>query len=204
MRQRMLMAVLIGMLGMLGCIASMSAATNTSARPNSYRAAVMRVLNDQGIDYHDVEIVDGCAPSYQSCRTYAGSVRVLATTTLLGQIDCRERWITCTITVPQAGIRAVALDDTIDPLTARWDEFSGQVLRWFQSASRSSSEPPSTRSRFASSIESDDEPHYRTAGRAVSRNTAAARAKDMPTVAYLLNHRPPITTIHSTLLYSFR
>ena len=60
---------------------------------------------------------------------------MLATTTLLGQIDCRERWITCTITIPQAGIRAVALDDTIDPLTARWDTFSGQVQRWLRSAS---------------------------------------------------------------------
>jgi hypothetical protein len=42
MRQSMLMAVLIGMLGMLGCIAYMTAATNTSARPKSYRAAVIR------------------------------------------------------------------------------------------------------------------------------------------------------------------
>jgi hypothetical protein len=72
MQQRMLMAVLIGMLGMLGCIASMSAATNTSARPNSYRAAVMRVLDMQRVDYRDVEVADGCAPSEQRCQTYAG------------------------------------------------------------------------------------------------------------------------------------
>src|SRR6476661_3655037 len=116
MRQRMLMTVLIMVVGIFGYIAYTNATADTRPRPATYRAAVMRVLNDQGIDYHDVKVVDGCAPSYQSCRTYAGSVRVLATTTLLGQIDCRERWITCTITIPQAGIRAVALDDTIDPL----------------------------------------------------------------------------------------
>jgi len=119
MRPRMLMAVLIMALGILGYIAYTHATADTRPRPANYRAAVMRVLDDQRVD----------------CRTYAGSVRVLATTTLLGQIDCRERWITCTITIPQAGIRAVALDDTIDPLTARWDTFSGQVQRWLRSAS---------------------------------------------------------------------
>ncbi len=103
MRQRMLMAVLIGMLGMLGCIASMSTATNTSTRPKSYRAAVMRVLDTQRVDYHDVEVIDGCAPSYQLCRFYIGKVRIMAATTMSGQIDCRERWITCSITIPQAG-----------------------------------------------------------------------------------------------------
>jgi hypothetical protein len=54
-----------------------------------------------------------------------------------GQIDCRERWITCTITVAQVGIRRVVLDDTIDPLTARWEDIYGQFLLWLRSASRS-------------------------------------------------------------------
>ena len=53
---------------------------------------------------------------------------------MAGQIDCRERWITCTLTVPQVGIRGVALDDTIDPLTARWEDVSGQFLLWLRSA----------------------------------------------------------------------
>jgi len=88
----------------------------------------MRVLDAQGIDYHDVEVVDGCAPSYQFCRTYAGSVRVQATTVLIGQIGCGERWITCTLTIPQAGIHNVPLDNTIDPIAARWDAFYGQLI----------------------------------------------------------------------------
>ena len=136
MRQRMLMAVLIGMLGMLGYIAYMSAATNTSARPKSYRAAVMRMLDTQRVEYRDVEVADGCAPSYQLCRFYAGKVRIIAATAMSGQIDCRERWITCSITIPQAGIRGAALDDTIDPLAARWGDLYGQLLLWLRSASR--------------------------------------------------------------------
>jgi hypothetical protein len=130
MRQGMLIAVLIGAVGMLVGIAYTSAVTNTSTRPANYRAAVMRVLDEQRIDYRDVAVVHGCAPSYQFCRTYAGSVRVLATTVMLGRIDCRERWITCTLTVQQAGIRDAPLDDTIDPLAARLDEINGQIRLW--------------------------------------------------------------------------
>ena len=131
MPQRLLMAVLIGMIGMigmLGYIAYMSAATNTSARPKSYRAAVMRVLDMQQVDYRDVQVADGCAPSYQLCRFYSGKVRIMATTSMSGQIDCRERWITCTLTVQRAGIIGAPLDDTIDPLAARWAAQYGQLL----------------------------------------------------------------------------
>jgi hypothetical protein len=128
MRHRLLMAVLIGVVGTLGCIAYVNSATNTSPRPANYRAAVIRVLDKQRVDYRDVEVVDGCAPSYQLCRTYAGSVRVLAATTLLGRIDCRERWITCTLTIPQASIRSAALDDVVDPVAARWDAIYGQLM----------------------------------------------------------------------------
>jgi hypothetical protein len=136
MRQRMLMAVLIGMIGMLGCIAYMSAATSTSERPKSYRAAVMRVLETQRVEYRDVEVADGCAPSYQLCRFYAGKVRIIGVSTMSGQIECRERWNTCSITIPQAGIRDAALDDTIDPLAARWGDLYGQFLGWLRSASQ--------------------------------------------------------------------
>jgi hypothetical protein len=128
MRQGMLLAMLIGVVGMLGWIAYMNTATNTSPRPANYRAAVMRVLDAQGVDYRDIEVVDSCAPSYQLCRTYAGSVRVLAATTLLGRIDCRERWTTCTLTVQQAGIAGRPLDDTINPLAARWEALYGQLM----------------------------------------------------------------------------
>src|SRR5215207_476824 len=128
MRQPLLMAMLIGVVVTLGCMAYINAATNTSPQPVNYRAAVMRVLDAQHIDYNNVTVIDGCAPSYQLCRTYAGSVQVHTETTLRGQITCRERWITCTLTVQQAGIMGVALDDTIDPLAARWEAFYGQLM----------------------------------------------------------------------------
>jgi hypothetical protein len=139
MRQGMLIAMLIGVVATLGCIAYTHVATTTSPRPGSYRAAVMRVLDDQRVDYHDVAVLDGCAPSYQLCRTYAGSVRVLATTTLLGRIECRERWITCRLTIPQAGIQSAPLDDTIDPLAARWEALYGQLMLRFREIYRSKS-----------------------------------------------------------------
>jgi NAD(P)-dependent dehydrogenase (short-subunit alcohol dehydrogenase family) len=80
------------------------------------------------VDYRDVVVVDGCAPSYQFCRTYAGSVQVLTATTLHGQIDCRERWTTCTLTVLQLGINGAPLDDIIDPVLARWEALYGQLM----------------------------------------------------------------------------
>src|SRR5215207_4376660 len=121
MRQGMLIAMLIAVVVTLGCITYINAATTTSPRPANYRAAVRRVLDTHSVDYHDVEVLDGCAPSYQLCRTYAGSVQVLATTMMHGRVDCRERWITCSLTVQQAGIMGVPLDDPINPLIARWD-----------------------------------------------------------------------------------
>jgi hypothetical protein len=120
--------MLIAIVVTLGCIAYIIAATTTSPRPADYRAAAKRVLDTRGVDYHDVEVLDGCAPSYQLCRTYAGSVRVLGTMPMLGRIACRERWTTCTITVQQAGIRAVALEDPINPLAARWEALYGQLM----------------------------------------------------------------------------
>lgn len=141
MRQNVLMVALIGAVVTLGCIAYINTATNTSPRPANYRAAVKRVLNERLVDYRDVEVIDGCAPSYQSCWTYAGAVRVIGGTTMSGQIDCRERWITCSITIPQAGIRDAALDDTIDPLAARWEDLYGQLLLWLRSASHGFAQP---------------------------------------------------------------
>ena len=128
MPQRVLMAVLIGVVGTLGCIAYINAATNNSPRPANYRAAVMRVLDVQQVEYRDVEVADGCAPSYQFCRTYPDQCGCWPRQRCSGRIDCRERWITCSITVPQAGIRSAPLDDTIDPLAARWAALYGQLL----------------------------------------------------------------------------
>jgi hypothetical protein len=88
----------------------------------------MRLLDQRRVDYRDVVVVDGCAPSYQFCRTYAGAVQVLTATTLHGRIDCRERWIICTLTIPQLSINGAPLDNIIDPLLARWEALYGQFM----------------------------------------------------------------------------
>jgi hypothetical protein len=136
MRKRVLLTLLVVLVGATAGSGYVIDGTPAMPRPKSYRAAIARVLDAQHIDYRDVEVIDGCAPSEQRCRSYAGTVRVRNVTIMAGQIDCRERWVTCTITIPQVGIRGVALDDTIDPLTTRWEDVSGQFLLWLRSASR--------------------------------------------------------------------
>lgn len=132
MRQWILLAVLIGVVVTIGCVAYFAAATNSQPRPGNYRAAVMRVLDAELVDYRDVVVVDGCAPSYQLCRTYAGAVQVLAATAMSGRIDCRERWISCTLSVPQAGISAAQLDDVRDPFLTRWEALYGWFMAWMR------------------------------------------------------------------------
>ena len=136
MRKRVLLTVLVVLVGAAAGSGYLIDGTPAMPRPKGYRAAIARVLDAQYIDYRAIEVSDGCAPSFQRCRSYAGTVRGRTGTIMAGQIDCRERWITCTLTVPQLGISGVALDDTIDPLTARWEDVYGQFLLWLRSASR--------------------------------------------------------------------
>src|SRR5215212_6663433 len=118
MQKQILSAMLIGVVGMLGYIAYAIAMTSATPRPDSYRAAVVRVLDVRRVDYRDIEVLDSCAPSYQSCQTYAAMVRALSATTIVGQIECSERWTTCTLSIPQAGISGAILDDVRDPIAA--------------------------------------------------------------------------------------
>lgn len=128
MRHTMRMTMLLGLVVIISCTAYAIAATSAGPRPASYRAAVVRLLKAGRVEYRDVEVLDGCAPSYQSCRTYAAAVRVLAATTMAGRIECRERWTTCTLTIPQAGINDAPLEDTRDPVAARWEAIYGEML----------------------------------------------------------------------------
>ncbi len=127
-----LFAVLIGFVGTFGYIAYTIAIPSAETRPDSYRAAVVRVLDVRRVDYRDVEVLDSCAPSFQNCQTYAATVRALAATTMIGQIECRERWTTCTLTIPQAGISGAILDDVRDPIAARWEALYGRLLLRFR------------------------------------------------------------------------
>jgi hypothetical protein len=92
----------------------------------------MLLLDGRRVDYREVLVVDGCAPSYQFCHTYAGAVQVLAATRMPGQIDCRERWTACTLTVPQLGIKDAPLDDVVNPIQARLEELYGQLRLWIR------------------------------------------------------------------------
>jgi hypothetical protein len=136
MQRRILMIALIGAVGCIGSIAYFVATISARPRAASYREAVMRVLDERRVDYRDVVVVDGCAPSYQFCRSYAGSVQVLAATTITGQIHCRERWTTCTLSIPQVGIDGAPLDDTLDPFWARWEELYGRFIMWAHEVSK--------------------------------------------------------------------
>jgi hypothetical protein len=63
-------------------------------------------------------------------------VQVLAATTITGQIDCRERWTTCTLSIPQIGIDGAPLDDTLDPFWARWEELYERFIMWAHDVSK--------------------------------------------------------------------
>ena len=123
MRRRILLMVLVGIIGAAAYVGSASIVANARPRPGSYREAVEHVLDQARVGYRDVEVTDGCAPTYQLCRTYAGTVQVLTErTTLAGRIDCRRRWTGCTLTIPAIGLRDVALPDVVDSLPHTLDE----------------------------------------------------------------------------------
>lgn len=132
MQKLVFFAVLIGFVGTFGYIAYTIAIPSAEPRPDSYRAAVVRVLDVRRVDYRDVEVLDSCAPNYQNCQTYAAMVRILAATTIVGQIECRERWTTCALTIPQAEISGTILDDVRNPIAARWEALYGRLLLRFR------------------------------------------------------------------------
>ncbi len=75
----------------------------------------------------------GCTPTPQFCHIYAGQVYVQAGHTLTGQITCRERWTTCTLTLRDAGIIDAPLPDVLDPLIWCWEQLQGQIMQWLRS-----------------------------------------------------------------------
>lgn len=130
MRVGLLRALLLALIGGIGWGGFALMRATAMSRPTTYRAAVMWVLNDRGIGYRDVIVTDGCAPSYQQCYTYAGAVRVLAEVEHAGQITCRERWTSCTLSVPGLSITGAPLADIRDPLVWRWQQLYHQATRW--------------------------------------------------------------------------
>jgi hypothetical protein len=140
MWQRIQLALLVGMVGTVACVGYFITAANARPRPGSYREAVERRLDHAAFSYREVEVVDGCAPTYQLCRTYAGHVRIQTeTATLAGQIGCRRRWTSCTLTIPATGLRAVALPDVVDSLPLTLEEVWKQLQDWFHQVTSSAS-----------------------------------------------------------------
>jgi hypothetical protein len=137
MWQRIRLALLVGMVGTVACIGYFITAANTSTRPDSYRAAVERRLDQAAFSYRAVEVIDGCAPTYQLCRTYAGQVRVLTeATTIDGRIDCRRRWTICTLTIPGAGLDAVVLPNVVDWQPRTLEEVWLYLQNWLDQVTR--------------------------------------------------------------------
>jgi hypothetical protein len=47
------------------CVGYLAIAGTAKPRPDRYRADVIQLLDQRQVDYRRVEVVDGCAPSYQ-------------------------------------------------------------------------------------------------------------------------------------------
>jgi hypothetical protein len=122
----------LGTAGLLIVVGWLVVTHPATPRANSYRAAVIAVLTAAHIDVQHVDVIDGCAPTPQFCRTYAGVVYVQAGRTMTGQIACRERWTTCTLTLRDAGLVAAPLPDVLDPLLWRWEQAQGQITQWLR------------------------------------------------------------------------
>ena len=122
--------------GLLICVSYLAIMPKAQPRPGSYRAAVVIVLRSARIDYRDVDVRDGCAPTIQLCRTYAGEVFVQTSRSINGQIACHERWTSCTLTLRDAGIVHAPLPDVLDPLIWRWEQLQGQVMLWVRGMGR--------------------------------------------------------------------
>jgi hypothetical protein len=122
----------LGIAGLLLAVGALVVIHHTTPRASSYRMAVIAVLTTAQIDVQHVDVIDGCAPTLQFCRTYAGVVHVQAGRAMTGQIACRERWTNCTLTLRDAGIIATPLPDVLDPLLWRWEQVQGQIMQWLR------------------------------------------------------------------------
>jgi hypothetical protein len=153
MWQRIRLALLVGMVGTVACVGYFISTANVRPQPGSYREAVEHVLDKARISYRGVEVTDGCAPTYELCRTYAGSVRVLTErATFAGQIDCRRRWTICTLTIPAAGLHSVALPNVVDPLPRTLNEVWERIEDWFHQVTFSANDSAHTPSQIGYNV----------------------------------------------------
>lgn len=136
MRRWLLLALVVVFCGAILYVGYSIVNTDSSSRPASYRIVVIRVLDQRRIAYREVVVINGCAPTYEQCRTYAGVVQVLGKDELQGQIICRQRWTDCALTIADVGIVSAPLEDIPDPESWRWDVVWMRLERWFQELTR--------------------------------------------------------------------
>jgi hypothetical protein len=136
MRAWLLRGLLISLIGLGGYGALVIVGTELQTHAATYRAAVMQLLDQRGIAYRDIVVTDGCAPTYQFCRTYAGTVQVLAERELRGQIACRQRWTDCTLTLRNAGLVRAPLVDINAPLGLDLEVLRARLVLWFRDVTR--------------------------------------------------------------------
>jgi hypothetical protein len=130
MRMKVLLAAMVMLLGALLALLFLLLTTPILPQPGSYLQSVQRLLRARNLKPRKVDVVDSCAPTVERCRTYSGVVTIDADTHLSGQIDCRERWTSCSLTMPMAHLDHTPLPDVIDPLAWRWQLFLIRVRAW--------------------------------------------------------------------------
>jgi len=135
MRVRVI-ASLAWLAALLACAIAGALGAAAPVRPGSYRDGVLAVLRSRNIDPAALVVQDGCAPSLERCRSYAGAVTIVADTTMRGRIDCRERWTGCALTVPAARIDAAPLPDVFSPYSWRLAQLRGELVGWLRGLGR--------------------------------------------------------------------
>jgi hypothetical protein len=135
MRMKVLLAGVVTLLCALVALLFLLPITPMQPQPGSYLQSVRRLLKARNLEPRKVAVVDSCAPTIERCRTYSGVVTLDADTRLSGQIDCRERWTSCTLTVPLAHLDHETLPDVIDPLAWRWQQCRIRVRAWLSGVS---------------------------------------------------------------------
>ncbi len=85
------------------------------AQPKTYRTAIMMVLDDRELHYHDVQVYDGCQPDPSDC--FAISVIVIrGPRSVAGWVACQSYHNDCTLWIPALDIRDVFLSPLVqDP-----------------------------------------------------------------------------------------
>jgi hypothetical protein len=79
-----------------------------SARPHTYRAAILMVLDARALRYDDVQVHDGCQPNPSDCSTIGVTV-ITRPRRVAGWIACQSYHTDCTLWLPALGVHNAPL-----------------------------------------------------------------------------------------------